>query len=107
MAAQSAPQHIAKLFQDPHGALTIIVADEHGDRVQRVEEKVWVNLRLQRCEARACKLFREPCELHFALPRLDEIADCVFDADHTEVDSDTEGQRSKDPAKPLSSGLAP
>src|SRR5262245_37975239 len=53
MAAQRRPQHLAQLFDDAHGGLTVVVTHEHRDRVERVEEEVRIHLRLQRGETRA------------------------------------------------------
>src|SRR5262245_5067264 len=46
MAAERGPQHFTQLFDDAHRGLTLVVAHEHGDGVERVEEEVRVDLRL-------------------------------------------------------------
>src|SRR5262245_32854603 len=53
MAAERRPQHFAQLFDDAHRGPTVVVTHEHGDRVERIEEEVRVNLRLQRGKTRA------------------------------------------------------
>ena len=53
MARKRASQHLAQMFDDTHGAFTIVVAHEHRDRVECVEEKMRIELRLQGSKAGA------------------------------------------------------
>src|SRR6185503_5877252 len=57
MARERAAQQFAQVFDDTHGTLAIVVANEHRNRVERVEKKMWIELRLQCREASAGELF--------------------------------------------------
>src|SRR5688572_22678163 len=107
MTAESASQHLAEMFDDAHSTLAIVVTNENGDRVQCVEKKMRVELRLKCRKARAGELFGKSCDLHFALTRLDEITGCVFDPDYAEINGNTKRQCSKDPTHPFDSHFAP
>src|SRR5215208_3239056 len=95
------------MFDDADGALSIVVTNEHGDRVECVEEKVRVELRLECGEARTRELFREPGDLHFTFTRVDEVSRRVLDADDAEVDGHAKRQRGEDPTEPFNSKLKP
>src|SRR4029079_14808929 len=107
MAAQCSSQQLAQVFNDAHRTLTIVITNEHGDRVECIEEKVWIQLCLQRSEASAGELFGESCYLHFAFARIDEITSSALDPNDAEINSDAERQRNKDPAQPLDAELKP
>src|SRR6185503_20896065 len=98
-----AAQQFAQMFDDTHGAGAIVVANKHGDGVECVEKKVWIELRLQCGEAGAGKLFGQSSYLHFALARVDEITRCMLDANHAEINCNTERQRDEDPTQPFNS----
>src|SRR5262249_57817727 len=68
------------------------------DRVERVEEKVGIELRLERGEARARQLLGQPRQLQLTLARLDEVPDGVLDPDDGQVDRDAERERDEQPA---------
>ena len=84
---QRASQQFAEMFDDADGALSIVVTNEHGDRVEGVEEKVRVELGLEIGKARAGELFGEPRDLHFTFACVDEVTRCVLNADDAEIDS--------------------
>src|ERR1041384_3181556 len=94
------------MFDDAHGALSIVITYEHRNRVECIEEEVWIQLRLKCSETRARELFGEPGHLHFALAGVDEITRGVFDSYDAEINSNAERQRSKDPAQPFSSNVS-
>src|SRR5262245_6222796 len=79
VAAQRTAEYVAELLDDPRRGGALTVAHQHADGVERVEEKVRIDLRLQRGEARLSQLFR-------ALARLDEPADGVLRPDDSEID---------------------
>ena len=101
MPPQRAPQQLAQLLHHPHGAGGVAVARPHGNRVQRVEEEVRVDLRFERRKAGTCELLREPRQLHFAVARFLEEADRMRDPRDEEVDDDAEWERREDPAHPV------
>src|SRR6185436_6079421 len=65
VTGQRASQHFAEMFDDTDGALSIVVTNEHGDRVECVEKEMRVELCLKRSEACAGELFGKSCYLHF------------------------------------------
>src|SRR5262245_38549909 len=73
VAAERRPQHFAQLLDDAHGGLAVVVTNEHCDRVERVEEKVRVNLSLQRGETRARESLGKTGHLDVPLARFDEV----------------------------------
>src|SRR5215210_1098842 len=95
------------MFDDADGALSIVVANEHRDRVECVEEEMGVELCLESSKTGAGKLFRESCDLYFAIACIDEVARCVLDSDHTEIDCDAERKGREDPAQPFDSKSKP
>ena len=101
VASQRASQQFAEMFDDADGALSIVVTNEHRDRVECVEEKVRIELCLKCGEARARELFGEPCDLHFTLARVDEVTCRVLDTDDAEIHRYAERQRREDPAQPF------
>src|ERR671927_471195 len=95
------------MFDDADGALSIVVTNEHRNRVECVEEKVRIELCLECRKARAGELFRQTCDLHFTLARVDEVTRRVLDADDAEIHRDTERQRREDPAEPFDTNFNP
>src|SRR6185369_1784242 len=95
------------MLDNANSAFTLVVANQHRDRVERIEKKMRIKLRLQRGEARARKLFRESRNLQFALARLEEIARGMFDTDDAKINGCTERQRDEDPAQPFNTKLSP
>ena len=95
MTRQRPSQYVAQLLDDADGAGAVVVTDPHRDRVQRVEQKVRVDLRLQRSEPRPSQLLRQPRHLHFAIAHFDEVANRVCEAGDGEVHHDAERQRPK------------
>src|SRR5689334_7194889 len=63
MTRERAAQEFAEVLDNPHGALPIVVTNEHGDRIQRVEKEMRIELRLQRREPRTRELLGQPCDL--------------------------------------------
>src|SRR5215475_6622336 len=105
MAAERRPQDFAQLLDDAHGGLAVVVTNEHCDRVERVEEKVRVNLGLQRGETRARQPLGKTGHLDVALSRFDEVTDGVLDPDDAEIHGDAERQSCEDPSPPFHAGL--
>src|SRR5262247_4274706 len=105
MSAQRRSQHLAQLFDDAYGRLTVVVTHEHGDSIERVEEEVRIHLRLKRGEARVRELFGKAGQLRVALARFDEVTNGMLNADDAEVDGDAERQCDEYPAQPVQAGL--
>src|SRR5262245_43513045 len=101
MAAQRRAQHFTQLFDDPHSCLTVVVTNEYGNRVERVEEEMRVHLRLQRSKTRDRELLGKTGDLYVPLARLDEVAYGVLDADDAEVYSYAKWKGGEDPAQPF------
>src|SRR4030095_13733393 len=97
MTGQRSAQYVAELLDDPRRRL-VAVSHQHRDSVQRVEEEVRIELRLERLEAGAGQLLRETCQLYLALAGLVEVANGVLRADDREIHGDTKRQRDEDPA---------
>src|SRR6185369_13981356 len=95
------------MFDNTHGALAIVVANEHGNRVECVEEKMRIELCLQRCETSAGELFGESCDLDLALACVDEVTRRMLDADNAQINCDTERQRDEDPTQPFNTDSQP
>src|ERR1051326_6460749 len=104
---ECAAQKLAQVLDDTHGALAIVVAHKHSNRVECVEKKVRIELRLQRAEPGAGELLGESRYLHLTLARVDEVTRRMLDADDAEINRDTERQRDKDPTQPLNTGAQP
>src|SRR6185503_6478980 len=97
-AAERAAQHIAQMLDDGCRPRRVVVAHEHRDGVQAVEQEVRIELRLERRELRSGQLLGHPSQLRFAIARLAEVADRVLDADHREIHRRAERQRRENPA---------
>src|SRR6185503_11049280 len=50
VTSQRASQQLAEMLDDAHRALSIVVTNEHGDRVECVEKEMRVELCLERSE---------------------------------------------------------
>ena len=95
------------MFDDGHCALSIVIANEDSDRVECVEEKVWIELRLECGKPGARELFGEPGNLNFAFTRVDKVTSSVLDSHNAEIDRYAERQSGKDPAEPFNSKPEP
>src|SRR5688572_10070272 len=82
MAAERRPQYFAQAFDDADSGLTLVVANENGDRVERIEQEVRIDLRLQRGETRAGELFGKSGHLRVALVRFNKVTNRMLNADH-------------------------
>src|SRR5262249_52408640 len=80
MTRQGPAQHVAELLDDPSRRL-VAVADQHRDGVQRVEEEVRIELRLERLETGAGRLLRKTRQLNLSVTGLVEVANGVLRTD--------------------------
>ena len=55
-ATENETQHIAQLLDDPRRRCFVALAHEHGNGVEAIEKKVWIQPGLQRSEAGAGQL---------------------------------------------------
>src|SRR5688572_2599274 len=77
MAAECTPEQVAELFHHRRGARTIAIARPYGNGIQRIEEEVWIELRLERRHPRVGQLLRHTRQLHLTLLGIRQIADGV------------------------------
>ena len=98
MSAQRATEHVTELLDDPGGSPPFTVPHQHGNRVQRVEEEVRVELRGQRGEPCARELRRESRVLDLLFARFDEEPDAMLDSDDSQVHRHAKWQRDEEPA---------
>jgi hypothetical protein len=90
-ATQHLPQDAAEQFQHSRCVLRLLVPDEHGDRVQAVEQEVWIQLGAKRCEPRFGKLCRQLRLLRFPFARLAVVGKSVNAAQHGEIKNSLHG----------------
>src|SRR5689334_8271662 len=90
ISTRSRSEHLAQLLDDARRLGAVAVAHQHVDRIQAVEEKVRIHPGLERGQLGAGELLGHARELHFTIARFDEVPCRVLDADHAEIDGDTE-----------------
>src|ERR1700752_20253 len=87
-------QQVAQSDKHSHRCLILVVAHQTNNAVQRVEEKVWVQLHSQRLELRLCKLRFESRRQKLALAILAIVVECITDPDHATVNQQIRAKRS-------------
>src|SRR5688572_101744 len=107
MTTKRVTQHLAQVFYDPHRARAVVITHQDGNRIQRVEKEVRIDLRLQCSKACTGQLLRQPRQLHLALSHLDKVANRVLDPHDAQVNSHAKRQRNEDPTQPLNAKLSP
>src|ERR1043165_4312873 len=79
-------QEIAQSDEHSYRRLVLVVAHQTDNAVQRVEEKVWVQLHSQRFELRLCELCFETRGEKLALAILTIVVERITDPDHASID---------------------
>ena len=92
-------QDLSKVFEHSRGGRRVLVADNHRDGVQAVEEKMRLHLHPQGTEPGLRQLGGQPDRLSFALARFQEVRCRALHAEHREVHRDAEGKAGEEPAQ--------
>ena len=90
-------QKIAQPDQHANRSLILVVANETDDAVQRVEEKVWMQLHAQRIQLRLCELRFESRRQKLALAIFAIVVERVTDSDHGAINQQVNDRTRNDP----------